>query len=519
MTESALLVFLVALASCLALTPAVGWLCRRQGWLDLPDGERKLHTIPMPRLGGVAVYASLVLAFGCYAYFLPEEGWSVQNILDVYLPLLVACGAVMLVGVADDIRGVRPIVKIAVQAAAATYLYMHGHQIAIISNPLLGDPIELGWLSFPLTILWFVGLSNAFNLIDGLDGLAAGVALFATGTLYVAAVGNQRESAAVVIAALAGALLGFLRYNFNPATIFLGDSGSLFIGFALAAFSIRSSMKATTAIAVGAPLFALALPILDVGLAIARRFVAGYGIFHSDRRHIHHRLLYLGLTPRRAVMYLYGAAAVFGSIALVTTTGRDQVKWALAIGAGLVTWVAITKLGYVEFSQAGRILMKRLLPDRRVAANNIHIVELRETLQRAATVAQLWDTLAAVLPKLPIARVELRLAAPWDAIARTAMAEQPPNTPFPVLAHDQAAGDGCRLSWDLQLAGANGCVGRLLVSHTHATDLLELDLAGFLGVIQDDFGVGLVRLLGSVPLNEDRMPAVPVPSPQLRTTL
>src|SRR5437899_4112864 len=198
------------------------------------------------------------------------------------LHLIVACAAVMLIGLADDIRGVAPISKLLVQAAAGLYLFANGYQISAVTNPF-GEPVALGPLSLPLTLLWFVGMSNAFNLIDGLDGLAAGVAFFATISLFAASALNEHWATAFLAAALGGALLGFLRYNFSPASIFLGDCGSLFVGFALAAFAISGSMKRSAAIAVAAPLIALALPIVDTSIAMMRRLLRGKSISQADR--------------------------------------------------------------------------------------------------------------------------------------------------------------------------------------------------------------------------------------------
>ncbi len=217
------------MASALAaflLTPLVRNFARDRGWVDHPDGRRKLHITPVPRLGGVAVFAAFALT--CAFLVVLERVGAIANHISgtAYLHLLIACAAVAAVGTADDIADVRPATKLVVQAAAGLYLYFHGYQMDALSNPLSGESVELGILAAPLTVVWFVGMSNAFNLIDGLDGLAAGIGLFSTTTLFIACVINERWEIAVIAAALGGALLGFLRYNFNPASVFLGDSGA-----------------------------------------------------------------------------------------------------------------------------------------------------------------------------------------------------------------------------------------------------------------------------------------------------
>ena len=290
---------------------------------------------PVPRLGGVAVFFAFALA--CFVLMLVErwQDWTGTFSSTAFIHLLIGGVAVTAVGVVDDIYDVRPIVKIVVQIAAACYLYANGYQINAVSNPVTGESVRLGMLSAPLTVIWFVGMSNAFNLIDGLDGLAAGVGLFSTSTLFIACVMNNQWETAIIASALGGSLLGFLRYNFNPASIFLGDSGSLFAGFALAAVAVRGSMKSSAAIAVAAPLMALAVPILDSGIAVLRRLVRGDDVFRADGDHIHHRLLRMGLTPRRVVATLYAVAAGFGAMSLLTMSDRGQVVGMVVIASSV----------------------------------------------------------------------------------------------------------------------------------------------------------------------------------------
>jgi len=295
-----LLVLACSAATTFVLTPLVRSEARQRGWLDHPDGGRKLHKVPVPRLGGLAVYGGFALGAGVVLALRPPPTSDGRGLLHLLGASLLVLG----VGLFDDVRGARPGLKLGVQTLAALYLYSSGYAIRSLSDPTGGDPLALGPLALPLTLLWFVAVSNAFNLIDGLDGLASGVALFATTTLFVAAVLNRHWETALLAAALAGALLGFLRYNTSPASIFLGDSGSLFVGFALAGLAVRGHMKSSTAIAVAAPLLALALPLVDAVIAVMRRLLGGRRVFEADGDHIHHRLLRRGPSPQRAVVLL-----------------------------------------------------------------------------------------------------------------------------------------------------------------------------------------------------------------------
>jgi len=411
-----LLVLLAAALVALALTPLVRTFARQRGWMDEPDGRRKRHAAPVPRIGGVAVYAAFVLASGLLLIpellgRLPESG-----LFSAWAALAVAGAAVLLVGLVDDVRGVSPWGKLIVQTLAALYLYHSGFRIGQVSNPFGAATLDLGWLSLPLTVAWFVGMSNAFNLIDGLDGLAAGIGLFSTTTLFIAAVVNERWEIVLLSAALAGALLGFLRYNFNPASIFLGDSGSLFVGLALAAFAIRGSMKSSAAIAVSAPLLALAVPLVDAGIAVLRRLISGKRVFEADGDHIHHRLLRLGFTPRRAVITLYAIAALFGAASLLTMTERSQVVGVVVIASSIVTWIGIQQLGYGEFGELQRRFLSGLHQERQALGNNVYVKALANSFAEAEHPEALWRALTQAAESLGFDSVELR---PGSAIPRT----------------------------------------------------------------------------------------------------
>jgi UDP-GlcNAc:undecaprenyl-phosphate GlcNAc-1-phosphate transferase len=398
---------LVSAAAAFLLTPLARDFARARGWVDRPDGRRKLHLTPVPRLGGVAVFVAFALTCVLLITLEGIRGLGSGISAAAYLHLLVACAAVAGVGIIDDIYDVRPVAKLVVQVLAAVYLFINGYRIDAVSNPFNGESVQLGWLAAPLTIVWFVGMSNAFNLVDGLDGLAAGLGLFSTTTLFMACLINERWEIGVIAVALGGALLGFLRYNFNPASVFLGDSGALFMGFALAAIAVRGSMKSSAVIAVAAPLMALAVPILDASIAVFRRLVRGDGLFDADGDHIHHRLIGMGLTPRRVVILLYAVAAAFGGLSLLTMTSRSQVVGLVVIASSVVTWVGVQQLGYAEFSEIQRALRYGLANERRTLGNNIYLTSLATHFRSAADQPALWDKLVETALRLQFHRVEL----------------------------------------------------------------------------------------------------------------
>jgi UDP-GlcNAc:undecaprenyl-phosphate GlcNAc-1-phosphate transferase len=493
MILAALMVLVLGLVASLVLTPVVAGLATRQGWLDRPDGRRKLHTAPVPRIGGLSVFASFGIAFGILVLTVPKAVSDGPGGTHGYLHLLAACGVVAMIGLVDDLVGVSPWSKVLVQALAAMYLYFHGYQIRAVTNPV-GDPLLLGHFALPLTVLWFVGMSNAFNLIDGLDGLAAGVAFFATISLFAAAGLNEHWATACMSAALGGALLGFLRYNFNPASVFLGDCGSLFVGFALAAFAITGSMKTSAAIAVAAPLLALSLPIFDVMVSLLRRLVRGTGLFSADRDHVHHRLLRLGLTPRRTVVLLYGVAALLASLSLATLAGPQQVLWAVGIVFVLVVWIGLNRLGYAELGELQRLLLRRLVPDRRTMSNNVSLLRLRETLIQADSFGEAWDELITTVSLLDCRKVEMQLKPECSRSIHRVMNDARPRSAFPCWRRDGTE-EVPPWSWTIPLSGSNGVIGALVMDFDPGQESLGFEPAHLLDAITKGFSLMTRRFL------------------------
>jgi len=382
---SLLLLGSASLVLSLLLTPLFRNLFARLGWVDRPDGARKLHTRPVPRLGGVPLALSIAAATGILMLSPLQGRGVVSGFLPLVFRLAPAALLIFCTGVADDLFGLRPWQKLAGQLAAAGVAWGCGLHISFRGVQ------PQGWWSAVVTVGWLVICTNAFNLIDGMDGLAAGVGLFASVTMLISALLSGNMPLAFATAPVAGALLGFLRYNFNPASIFLGDSGSLTIGFLLGCYGTLWAAKSATILGITAPLMALAVPLLDTALAILRRVVRGQPIFAADRRHIHHRLLDRGLTPRRVVLILYGVCGIAAALSLLQGVLHEHFAGLVIILFCLAAWVGIQHLGYLEFGVARRLLASGSFF--RVLNGQIRLRALEEKLEKAATVDECWSAI------------------------------------------------------------------------------------------------------------------------------
>lgn len=302
----------VAAVVALISTPVVRSLAFRIGAVDVPKDGRRMHDHPIPRMGGLAIFFGFLLSV---LVFLP---------LSLQLrSMLLGAVVIVILGIFDDIYALSAKLKFVVQIAAALIAVLGGNQITVLSNinVFSSEPYwELGWLSYPISVLWIVAITNAVNLIDGLDGLACGVSTISSMTLLVIALNVSEPDVAVLSAALAGACIGFLPYNLNPAKIFMGDTGSTFLGFVLATVSIQGLFKFYTIFSFAVPFLMLALPIFDTCFAILRRVSKGQSPMAPDRGHIHHRLIDMGFSQKQAVAVLYVISAILGLSAVVLTT-------------------------------------------------------------------------------------------------------------------------------------------------------------------------------------------------------
>jgi UDP-GlcNAc:undecaprenyl-phosphate/decaprenyl-phosphate GlcNAc-1-phosphate transferase len=392
LTPFYLVIFGISLLLSFVLTRSVRSLCTRKGWVTLPTPDRHLHVMALPRLGGMAVFLAFNLSVGIALLLnLRFPGLVPPDSLKILLTILLPGTLIFVLGVYDDIRPLGPYTKFAVQAMAATILFAGG--MGIVRLPVLFGDRELGWaLGLPVTILWVIGITNAFNLLDGLDGLAAGSALFSTMVVFAVAVFDQRGLVALLTIALAGSILGFLRFNFNPATIFLGDCGSLFIGFILSALALQGSQKSPTVIAVAIPIVSFGLPILDTALSVLRRLIGRKPLFSGDREHIHHKLLERGLTHRQVVILLYGVSAIFALLSLFLLLPGGATLGLILVVVGTGVWFGVQQLGYLEFGEIRRVA-ERTLEQRSVFVNNLSIRRATENLKVARDFAEVCRVL------------------------------------------------------------------------------------------------------------------------------
>ncbi len=401
-------IFAVSFIVSFIATREVRDLASRKGWVSLPNDGRQVHETPLPRLGGVAIFLafslSLILWLGLASLF-PRllDGLAPATLLRIYVP---AC-LIFCLGIYDDVHGAGPYLKFSVQAIAATMLFLGG--MRILDLPVLFGAHTFPWfVGLPLTVLWVVAITNAFNLIDGLDGLAAGSALFSTLVFFVVALVSQSWLGSLMSVALAGAILGFLRFNFNPATIFLGDSGSLFIGFVLSALALAGAQKAPTLVAVAIPVVSFGLPILETALSILRRLISGRPIFTADREHIHHKLLQMGLSHRQVVIVLYAVSALFAmlSLFLLWPTGSTLGLVLAVVGTGI--WLGVQHLNYLEFGEIRRVA-QRTMEQRQIVINNLSIRRAVEELKVASDYDQVRSILLAAFHSNDFDAFELQL--------------------------------------------------------------------------------------------------------------
>jgi UDP-GlcNAc:undecaprenyl-phosphate/decaprenyl-phosphate GlcNAc-1-phosphate transferase len=395
-------VFGMAVLTALLVTPAVVRMVTAYGVYGhvRPSGGRAAPRVP--RMGGIAVVLATTAALGTAA-LLPGGVPASDGAPEHFFAGLLAAGWLLFAaGMLDDLYNLRPAAKLLAQCAAAIVAYGFGFRVEELSFG--GATLEVGVLSLPLTLLWIVGITNAFNLIDGLDGLATGIGLVALASTFAVAWMLGNPEVALVCAALGGALLGFLRYNFRPARIFLGDSGSLFVGFMVAVLSVHGSTKSATAVLTAAPLLLLALPILDTVLSVVRRWLRGKPVFGADEHHLHHRMLAIGLTHVRAVVALYVMAAGLAIIGVLLASGPQKTVAVTALaGAGAsvaLLLFAIKRLGYHEFVEAGAVVRSGMRRVRHSIRDQIHARDVAQVLARAESLVHVQAILQDNAPAL-----------------------------------------------------------------------------------------------------------------------
>lgn len=316
------------------LTPWVIKMAQRFKAMDVPKDDRRVHNKPIPLWGGIAMF------LGFYITLFIFSSLPLMKLIGLFVSGLI----ILSVGMYDDVKPLSAKWKLLIQLIAALVLVKSGFEIQFFTNFFGDSPyIFLGILSVPVSVLWIIGVTNTVNLIDGLDGLAAGISAIAAITLSYIALINHRYDAALMAFILAGSSIGFLPYNFNPAKIFMGDAGSMFLGLILAAVSIEGALKGATVLTVLAPIFALGVPLFDMSFAILRRFFSGRPIMEADKEHIHHRFMSTGIGQKRAVLSIYFVSVLLGFGAVEMLKGNFILSVALIVASGFLVTIPMQK--------------------------------------------------------------------------------------------------------------------------------------------------------------------------------
>lgn len=363
----------------------------------MPADGRRLHRTAIPRLGGVALYLSCLMALSLLPFVDNLLTQTLRGMQSEIFTILIPATLVLLLGAYDDLRGTNASVKFIGLGVIAIVFYALGGRIDALSIPLFGSVQLSPLLSFLFTVIWLVGIANAFNLIDGLDGLASGAALFSSLVILGVAVSQERTLMIVICLVLCGSVAGFLRYNFNPASIFLGDSGALFIGFLLAAMSVLGTQKATTAVAIVVPILAFGFPVVDTAMTMGRRLISRKPVFEGDNEHIHHMLLARGWSQRRVALVLYGVCAAFGLVALIFPASGSKLTGFMLFVTSVAVIIAVGHLRYHEVEEI-RAGVKRTVGDRRLrVANNIRVRRASLALSKASDLHEMFEALRHLL--------------------------------------------------------------------------------------------------------------------------
>ena len=396
--------FIVSLAMSMVMTLGVQKTAVAEGLLVPPASDRHLHTKPLPRIGGVGIYISFLITIVAFCA-VPKWGqpfFAWQTLIG----FLVATGAIFLMGVRDDLKSINPRSKLIFELFASVLIYFSGfglHDLNLsIAGYRFGKP-----LGFALTVLWILLITNAFNLIDGLDGLAVGSALLSSIVVIATSLVRHNDLVTMLSCALFGTLLGFVPFNFHPASIFMGDSGSLFIGFTLGVLSLNGWSGRPTVTGVAVPLLCFGLPILDVTLAVARRFLRGQPIFWPDADHVHHKLLKRGLSQQHTVLLLYGVTSAFVSASILLIR-EEKMLFPVLVGVFLGIAAGVRQLGYPEFS-GGWLGLRVYLRNRQMTQDVQCIQTASQSLERCADFRSICQVLKENLQPIGVDGIRMKV--------------------------------------------------------------------------------------------------------------
>jgi UDP-N-acetylmuramyl pentapeptide phosphotransferase/UDP-N-acetylglucosamine-1-phosphate transferase len=468
------LVYLGSLVLALAVTPVVIRVARRLGIARIP-GARHMHTQPISHIGGVAIFLSVMTVSIAALRFSNLLGTAGQPVPTPLRVLFLAAGFMFAVGLIDDIKtkGLRAQTKFVAQIAAAILVCIGGMRIqsVVVTESLT---LNFGWFSWPLTILWIVGLTNAVNLSDGLDGLAAGICTVACGVMAVFAASAGHMAAVVLMLALLGGVNGFLVFNFNPARIFMGDCGSMFLGFTIASVSVYCSARSSALVGLALPALALGIPIFDTLFSMLRRFLERRSIFSADRGHFHHRLIDSGLTQRQAVLTIYAVtlvATALGMLMLVVRPGHAPIVLAGILFLLLLVFHIVGSVRPVYIVAA---FQKRRTITQREQRERKSFEEADLYFRRAGTFDQWWQAISTAADKMDFWTVDLPLVN-RDGTPRALTWRQNGQTPGPnpgglvqvhVPVRDRRSGSSLHLRIELYRNGSLESAGRRVAFFT-----------------------------------------------------
>lgn len=472
-----LAVYLGSAFLTLVITPAVIWLGRHLKAIDRP-GVRTVHSKPIPRIGGLAIFVSAVCLILQMLYSRNIIGDAFQKIQSQITVLLFAATFIFVIGLVDDIRGLRARVKFFAELAAALALCFLGIKIESIAVTDLFT-IDFGWFSWPLTILWIVGITNAVNLSDGLDGLAAGISAVACGVIAVFAVYSGQVVMAVLMLALLGSLTGFLLFNFNPAKIFMGDCGSLFLGFTIASSSVLCLTKSSALVGLALPVLALGIPIFDTLFSILRRFLERRSLFAPDRSHFHHRLLDLGLKQCQVVVTIYVVTLLAAGLGMFMMVTRDINSLIVFFCILLLLLLVFRVVGSVRLQETIAGLQKKYAISHQVRDEIKGFENAELHFRRAATFDQWWQAVCIAAEQLDFVSIKLPLISS-DKPPRTLTWQkdgngptQPETVKMRIPIREMKAESRCSLEVDVNVNGSLESAGhratlfsRLLDEHS-----------------------------------------------------
>lgn len=467
-------VYFGAAVLAIITTPVVIHFARRFDIVDAPDA-RKIHSRPVPRIGGVAIILSMAALIVPVLFLQNVVGDSFRSVRTKIIALLIASGFMFLVGLVEDVRGLRVRARFLAQFIAAMAVCYVGIRVDFV---VLTDSLTLdfGWFSWPLTLVWIVGVTNAINLIDGLDGLAAGISAVACGVIAVLGIHSGDAVMAVLMLALLGSLTGFLFFNFEPAKIFMGDSGSLFLGFTIATSSVLCATKTETVVGLALPVLALGIPIFDTLFSMLRRFLERRSLFSPDRSHFHHRLLALGLRQRHVVITAYAVTLLAAGLGMFMLVSRNA--------QALVIFVCILSLLVLIFRVVGSVQLREVIKGMRRKHNLLNKAKMETEsfeqaelhFRQADSFDSWWDAVCLAAEKLDFASSLLPVTnrdgsqrlLTWRNGAEDIEIRDIVKTVLPV--RDRRQGGPLRLTVEVRANGSLESVGRRL---TLFTRLLE----------------------------------------------